>query len=130
MNTAEFDKLFIRTTGQLAELSGTKGQEYSQQQEDRLSNFKRLSASLGLSPEKVLWVYMSKHMDSIVNWVKELDKDVEERMELSEPIEGRIDDAMLYLLLLKGLLRDRYLEESIHKVPPVHRDPDVPPGCP
>jgi hypothetical protein len=79
----------------LMHLTDTKGREYANS-DDQLANFKRLSTQLGLTPEQVITVYMTKHLDSINSYVRNPEQD------LSEPIDGRIDDAILYLILLKA----------------------------
>lgn len=42
-----------------------KGGEYSGE-EDRFRNFKELGKELGIDPKKILWIYLRKHMDSIL----------------------------------------------------------------
>ena len=96
MNSTEFvDRYLLPTTERLVDLTRTKGREYANS-DDQLANFKRLGEQLGLSPEKVIMVYMTKHLDSIHSYVRNPEQD------LSEPIDGRIDDAILYLILLKA----------------------------
>lgn len=75
----------------------TKGKEYTQV--DRLDNFKRIAQEIGISPKKVLWVYLKKHLDAINHYI------VEEET-LSEHIFGRIMDARGYLALLRCLIHD------------------------
>lgn len=99
MTSAEFEGLLNATFNHLIELTQTKGAEYAHSA-DQLANFKRLSERLGMTPEAVLMVYLTKHLDSIESYIRE------PSMCLSEPINGRIDDAILYLCLLKGLIND------------------------
>ena len=98
MNKHQFISFLENTYRSLLELTATKGEEYSRDA-DQLANFKRQSVELGITPEQVLQVYLNKHLDSIKSFIKT-------QRVLSEPIEGRIDDAILYLILLKGLLED------------------------
>ena len=89
------------TFGNLTKLSASKGLEYSGET-DRLANFKDQAKLLGFAtPIQVLGVYLNKHLGSINKFISGLDKG------LSEPIEGRIDDAILYLVLLKALINER-----------------------
>lgn len=78
----------------------TKGTEYSRGEEDVNSNFKRVAADLGMNPQQVLWVYMRKHLDSIAYFVKTGETKSE------EPIEGRVGDAVNYLLILASLIEE------------------------
>ncbi|MEK9632039.1 MAG: hypothetical protein VW076_09230, partial [Synechococcus sp.] len=98
VNSTEFKTLYLAATlERLMDLTDTKGREYANS-DDQLANFKRLSEQLGLSPEKVIMVYLTKHLDSISSFVRNPEQD------LSEPIDGRIDDAILYLSLLKACI--------------------------
>ena len=98
MNTTEFLDLLDETADHLHNLTHSKGREYAGS-DDQLANFKRLGQALGLPPEAVLLVYLTKHLDSIQTYVRELPEPAP-----SEPITGRIDDAILYLILLKALI--------------------------
>jgi hypothetical protein len=92
---------FLRFIGDVAEklrgLSNSKGVEYAGS-DNQFANFERLADRLGLDRERVLMVYLSKHMDAIDSWIKT-------RKEYSEPIEGRIEDAILYLTLLLAMVK-------------------------
>lgn len=86
-------------------LNSTKGSDYSGT-EDAFRNFKEGAARLGLHPHQVWAVYCSKHMDAIWTFVKD------GGVVKSEPIEGRIDDAILYLFLLRGMVRESAFHSS------------------
>lgn len=91
------------TNTRIKELVNTKGREYSGDH-DRLRNFKEGGERVGVDPRTVLSIYMDKHYCSIMQYVKDKQTSVERT--LSEPIEGRIDDMILYLHLLKALIWD------------------------
>jgi hypothetical protein len=99
MNVAKFKALLNDTLERLLCLTETKGQEYAHDA-DQLANFRRLSVRLLLPAETVLMVYLAKHIDSIEAYIRDPQRG------LSEPIESRIDDAILYLCLLKALIKD------------------------
>lgn len=80
-------------------IMGTKGLEYSQHEEDVNSNFKRLGAELNLDPQKVLFVYLKKHLDAITSYIKT------GKVE-SEAIELRIADAINYMFILGSLITE------------------------
>jgi len=61
------------------------------------SNFEKLATELGIPREKILWVYAMKHKDGIANYLNGV---VSQR----EPIAGRIDDLIHYLLILKAMI--------------------------
>ncbi len=95
-----------QTHATLKRLTGTKGREYRNGDPDVHANFNRLQAMLGIDRHKVLMVFATKHWDSIGNYIRTLGQDGAPA--LSEPIDGRIDDIILYMLLLKAMIRDGY----------------------
>lgn len=101
MNTAEFTDSIDDLYKRLKSLTETKGEEYKRRDDNQFANFERGALSLGLTREQVLMVYLSKHLDSIVTYVK--DRAAGQEKVYAEPISGRIDDAILYLLLLRGM---------------------------
>lgn len=94
-----FKLLLDRVHTELKRMTDTKGVEYAASA-DQLDNFKRQAAALDVSPEFILMVYLSKHIDSIRLYCKNKSRAV------SEPIESRITDAILYLCLLLALVED------------------------
>lgn len=95
------DDLHVR----LLELSASKGEEYKGAEDNQFGNFERGAIDTGCTREQVLWVYLSKHLDSIKTWIR--DEAAGRTRQRSEPIIGRIDDAILYLALLRGMEIDR-----------------------
>lgn len=103
MNREDFTENIIkRTFDEIYELNRTKGRDYASD-ENAIGNFSRHAENLGLTPEQVWGVYASKHWDAIMTYCKR-------GVVQSEAIEGRIDDAILYLLLLKGLVFQKQLD--------------------
>lgn len=98
MTFEDSKKLLIKMHEEELKIAETKGREYTQG--DRLDNFKRIGKELGIDPKVVLWVYLKKHLDSIASYIKN-------QKVLSEPIEGRILDARVYLCLLRGLIEEQ-----------------------
>lgn len=72
--------------------------EYARSSEDAFANFKRVGEALGIDPKDVLCVYLAKHLDGIQS---HLDGHTSQR----EPVQGRINDAIVYFCLLKGMVR-------------------------
>jgi hypothetical protein len=99
MNKLDFIESIELTFSNIINLTKTKGEEYSRG-DDQLANFKRGAEEIGISKEQILLIFLNKHMDSIKHWVKYPE------ISTSEPITGRIDDAILYLLLLKAMVEE------------------------
>ena len=99
MTRTEFQALMNLHYDQIIGINDTKGNDYAGE-EDALRNFKEQAQEYGLSPEQVWGVFFGKHLKAIQTFVR--DGDV-----ASEPIEGRIHDAILYLFLLLGLIEER-----------------------
>lgn len=99
MDREAFTRLMAAKHEELLRINQTKGVEYAGEA-DALDNFKRHAAELGLRPTQVWAVYAAKHWDAIISYVR--------RGEVlsDEGIEGRIDDAILYLYLLLGLVSE------------------------
>lgn len=87
-------------------LSETKGREYAAGDNDPLAHFVTAAKNLGLEPEQVWAVFAGKHWSAILTYVRE-------GALASEPIEGRIDDLMVYLHILKAMHHDK-----ARKLPP------------
>lgn len=79
---------------------GEKGQkEYAHDEQNALANFERIAGELGVSREKVLFIYMKKHMDGILAHING-------HTSQREPVQGRIQDAIVYLMLLYCMVED------------------------
>ena len=89
MRKDRFQQLLIQTHEQMLKLTASKGEEYANNEAsglaDQHANFKRLAEELGLTPEQVLSVYLTKHLDAVKSYLRV-------GREFSEPIDGRIDD--------------------------------------
>ena len=80
-------------------ICGKAQQEYTLNQ-DAFDNFNRLAANLQMSREKVLWIYLQKHLDGILNYING-------HQSQREPIRGRIIDAIVYLSLLDAMIVEK-----------------------
>lgn len=113
MRKDRFQALLKTTHDRMVELTATKGQEYTNNSptgatvtqaqidaQDQHANFRRDAEELGFTPEQALGIALNKHMNAVKSFIKH-------GRVFSEPIEGRIDDAILYLILLKGLTIER-----------------------
>jgi len=103
MNLDTFNKLVDDTVKSTSELLITKGGEYAGS-DDRLANFKRGAELFGVTSLQVALIYMSKHYDAVGNYIRAHAHGIPQN--LSEPIDGRIDDLINYCYLIKALIHD------------------------
>jgi hypothetical protein len=110
----KWQQVIESTFEQVRMLGKVKGREYSGEI-DRLLNFRRLGDRFDLPMEVILAVYATKHWDSIQTYIRDMNlhganylTSIEYRKNQSEPIGGRIDDLITYLLLLKCMVQERY----------------------
>jgi hypothetical protein len=103
MTFLDFDAFSETLFEDIRKMSGTKGKEYAAGAADRFANFTRLAARTKVD-RKIVWlIFFTKHLDAIESYIRE------GKTFSSEPIRGRIVDAMTYLALLAGMIKD---EES------------------
>ena len=74
--------------------------EYARDTENAFANFERISSWTKIQREKVLMIYLMKHIDGIMSWV---DGNESQR----EDVTGRITDAVTYLCLLWGMVESK-----------------------
>lgn len=99
-----YNEIVEDTIEKIKSLGVLKGGEYAGDQ-DRLANFRRNAERWGMTMEQCWGIYVSKHYDAIVQYVQDLAAGkVRER---AEPLAGRVDDIIVYMLLFKALLDER-----------------------
>lgn len=104
MNPKEFLDLTDDTFARMKSLTATKGVEYKGgATDDQFANFKRYAQRARVTVGQAWSVLFGKHLDAIDTFIRDDAMGIGRKR--SEPIEGRIDDAILYLLLLKGMVR-------------------------
>lgn len=101
----QFAELLASTIHQINELSKNKGEEYAGYGDDRLINFRQIANELSLNMEDVWAVYTTKHWRAVMQYIADLKKDVQPTR--LEPISGRIDDLIVYCILLKAMIEER-----------------------
>ena len=107
-----YAQLIDETTQKITTLSKLKGGEYAGDQ-DRLANFRRNAAALGVPMETVWAVYAAKHWDAVQQFV--IDINSGKTRERLEPISGRVDDLLVYLILFKAILEERDAPKDLTK---------------
>ena len=78
--------------------------EYAHDVNNVFANFERVAEALNTTREKVLMVYLLKHIDGISAYTNGMKSQ-------REDVRGRLTDAIVYLMLLWGMVADN-LEES------------------
>lgn len=100
----DFTKIVDSTIVEMRKLIELKGGEYAGDV-DRLANFRRNGERLAL-PMEVIWgVYAAKHIDAVFQYIQDIQTG--KKRERIEPITGRIDDIIVYMLLLKAIVDER-----------------------
>jgi protoporphyrinogen oxidase len=90
---------------QLQETREAGQKEYAHSSENAFGNFERLSKQLDLSRERVLWVYVQKHIDGVVSYLNG-------HQSQREDVRGRIKDIIVYLILLWGMVDDNEVNQG------------------
>ena len=99
MNRHEMNSLMKRIASIVSDTRDAGQNEYARDSENVFANFDRVGETLNLKREKVLMVYLLKHIDGIIAYI---DGHKSQR----ENISGRITDSIVYLLLLQGMFED------------------------
>lgn len=73
--------------------------EYARDLENAFANFERVAERTRQSRENVLMVYLEKHLDGIHSWIGG-------HRSQREAVAGRINDAIVYLCLLRAMVED------------------------
>lgn len=124
MRRSQFNALMEEVWSDIRQLNLQKGKDYAGD-DDALRNFKVNAERNGLTKYQVWGVYAGKHWDAVSSFIR--NGQVE-----SEPIEARINDLLVYLLLLRGLIEEdkdfcSCKAVQAHGQPwEMHRDPKCP----
>ena len=79
--------------------------EYAHKLDNAFRNFENIASYLDLDRKKVLLTYMIKHIDGIVAYVNG-------HKSQRESVKGRINDAIVYLMLLRCMIEDEELNSE------------------
>lgn len=99
MNSFELKKLKSQLEKEEGHILFSKGTEYVVSNDDRLNFFREYADKLGADPKMVCSIFLMKHINSILNYVKTGKESV-------EGIRGRIMDARNYLLFMEALIEE------------------------
>jgi len=101
MLVKEFDAFADELIDLAKTIRERKRPDYTLGSENVLRNFDTISEDLQLPPEKIVWIYMKKHLDAILSNINN------PYYEASEPINTRFADTFNYILLLYAVIQRR-----------------------
>lgn len=105
-----YKRLIDETFETIKKLSDLKGGEYAADV-DCLVNFRRNAEKLKLTKEQVWGVYANKHWDALMQYIQ--DVSTGQSRERAEPPTSRVDDLIVYLLLMKAMITENNLDEPL-----------------
>tara|TARA_R100000458_G_scaffold6101_1_gene4911 strand:- start:1506 stop:1838 length:333 start_codon:yes stop_codon:yes gene_type:complete len=97
MKKMHFDVLFDTIMEEVKYTRDEGQKEYARTDDNIFANFERVADCLKIEREKVLMVYLLKHIDGISSYI---DGHKSQR----ENVTGRVKDAIVYLLLLWAMV--------------------------
>lgn len=99
MTKVELGKWMDVVFGECRGLREAGQKEYARREDNAFANFERVGERLQLTREQILLVYLEKHLDGINAWVSG-------HKSQREDVRGRINDAITYLCLLRGMVEE------------------------
>lgn len=116
MLNERFKEVVKESIERIESLLQSKGEEYSKNSKDRLGNFKQLGDFQGVIPEKALFNLVSKHIIALRDNINEMNnthfgEDIVITRDLNAKYDEYIFDIIVYLILLRGLLKEKSIED-------------------
>jgi hypothetical protein len=99
MNYKNLDKIIQLQIKHILKTRDDGQKEYARDIDNVFANFERVGKYINVSREQVLMVYLLKHIDGIMAYING-------HKSQREGVEGRITDAIVYLLLLRGMVEE------------------------
>ena len=120
MNYEDMTKIMESQFDEVRALRDAGQKEYAHDDANVFANFHRVASALGMPPERVLLVYLLKHLDGISAWAKG-------HRSQREDIRGRIGDAITYLCLFRAMVEEDAIPvaEPLGRVASLHRNVDA-----
>lgn len=109
MTREEFSDYMDIVFTSIQQLREAGQKEYAHEEDNCFANFERIAKYLGLDREQVLSTYLIKHIDGITAYVRG-------HRSQRESVTGRIDDAIVYLFLLRGMIDDEQIPNVVHNL--------------
>ena len=104
MKYKQLDKIIKKQLKQILQTRDEGQKEYARDVDNVFANFQRVGKYVGISQEQVLMVYLLKHIDGIMAYING-------HKSQREGVEGRITDAIVYLLLLRGMVENNDINQ-------------------
>jgi len=111
MTPKDFFEMFDEYVKRCKDLMGGKSIEYSRNN-DKLHNFKEAAKLERCTPEKALRGMLTKHVISIYDYIDDLENG---NYHMLEEWDEKIIDNINYLVLLRGLLVDRFRYKKVEE---------------
>ena len=108
MNNSDFNVVLENAITDLEETLFIKGSEYSHTQ-DRLKNFKDAADFNGIEPEQALWLFVTKHIIALKDFVWQIDDNRITKNQWAE----KLGDIRAYMVLLEALVEERITRETV-----------------
>ena len=99
MNLHIFSEFMEKKFKELQKTRDAGQKEYARDSNNVFANFERVALNLDVKREKVLMTYLLKHVDGILAHVNG-------HISQREDVTGRITDAIVYLFLLWGMVKE------------------------
>tara|TARA_R100000656_G_scaffold112904_1_gene85122 strand:+ start:58 stop:360 length:303 start_codon:yes stop_codon:yes gene_type:complete len=99
MNRKQMNKLMKVIQAEINKTRESGQKEYAHNKDNVFANFERIGNALNISKEKVLMIYLLKHVDGIKAYVNG-------HKSQREDVRGRITDIIVYLMLLWGMIEE------------------------
>jgi hypothetical protein len=98
MKAVDFNEFVAEHLKHIHDLTFQGQKEYAHGEVDNVfNNFMRVAADVEIPRTKALWTYLAKHLDGIKAHIKG-------HKSQREHVSGRINDAIVYLLLLDAMI--------------------------
>lgn len=107
---SDVQSVFATVWEEIQKLREAGQMEYAHGDSSPFRNFEALAEELGLPREKVLWTYAMKHRDGIVAWLNG-------HKSQREGVRGRINDLIVYLILLRAMIDETDTAEDPGIIP-------------
>ncbi len=107
MKRNDFNEIVRDRVNLIHQVLANKGKEYAGDE----NVFHNFEAAVGISfadcREKIAWEYMTKHLQSIKDLIEATCGNGPKQYPAEPIIEEKIGDAINYLILIEGMLKDR-----------------------